>query len=74
MRLGSQMLGRSKKLVLDTPSSGKDANVKRGVKQELTLSLKLVSKLSGLPKCINDRLMPLSDKDCVVRTSGQITY
>ena len=35
MRLGSQMLGRSKKLVLDTPSSGVDAKVKRGVKQEL---------------------------------------
>ena len=34
------MLGRSKKLVLDTPSSGVDAKVKRGVKQELALPSK----------------------------------
>ena len=40
VRLGSQMLGRSKKLVLDTPSSGVDAKVKRGVKQELALPSK----------------------------------
>ena len=33
-------VGRSKKLVLDTPSSGVDAKVKRGVKQELALPLK----------------------------------
>ena len=39
-RLGSQMLGRSKKLVLGTPSSGVDAKVKRGVKQELALPFK----------------------------------
>ena len=45
MRLGSQMLGRSKKLVLDTPSSGVDAKVKRGVKQELALPSK--QNLSG---------------------------
>ena len=31
---------RSKKLVLDTPSSGVDAKVKRGVKQELALPSK----------------------------------
>ena len=36
----SQMLGRSKKLVLDTPSSGVDAKVKRGVKQKLALPSK----------------------------------
>ena len=40
MRLGLQMLGRSKKFELDTPSSGVDAKVKRGVKQDLTLPLK----------------------------------
>ena len=34
------MLGRSKKLVLDTPSSRVDAKVKRGVKQELALPSK----------------------------------
>ena len=55
------MLGRSKKLVLDTPSSGVDAKVKRGMKQELALPLKteLGGKLSGLPKSINDRSMTL---------------
>ena len=36
----TRMLGRSKKLVLDTPSSGVDAKVKRGVKQELALPSK----------------------------------
>ena len=35
-----QMLGRSKKLMLDTPSSGVDEKVKRGVKHELALPLK----------------------------------
>ena len=34
------MLGRSKKLVLDTPSSGVDAKVKTGVKQGLDLPFK----------------------------------
>ena len=63
-------VGRSKKLVLDTPSSGADAKVRRGVKQELAFPIKtkLVGKLSGLPKGINDRLMtlrlPLSSKQC----------
>ena len=33
------MFGRTKKLVLDTPSSGTDAKVKRGVNQELALPL-----------------------------------
>ena len=40
MRLGSQRLARSKKLVLNAPSSGAGADVKRGVKQELALPLK----------------------------------
>ena len=39
VRLDSQRLSKSKKLVLDTPSSGADAKVKRCVKQELALSL-----------------------------------
>ena len=61
-------VGRSKKLVLDTPSKGADAKVKRCMKQELAFPIKtkLVGKLSGLPKGINDRLMtlrlPLSGK------------
>ena len=38
--VGSQMLGRSKKFMLDTPSSGVDAKVKRGAKHELALLLK----------------------------------
>ena len=33
-------VGRSKKLMLDTPSSGVEAKVKRGVKQGLALPLK----------------------------------
>ena len=33
-------VGEIKKLVLDTPSSGVDAKVKRGVKQELALPSK----------------------------------
>ena len=64
--LGSQMLGRSKKLALDTPSSGVDAKVERreaGI--GFAFKTYLVGKLSGLPKGINDRLMtlrlPLSD-------------
>ena len=57
MRLFADV-GRSKKVVLDTPS-GTDAKVKRDEKQELALPLKLVGKLSGLPKSISDRLMPL---------------
>ena len=40
MKLGSQMLGRSKKLVLDTPSTGVDAKGKRGMKYKLALPLK----------------------------------
>ena len=40
MILGSQRLGRSKKLVLDTPSYGAGTKVKRGGKQELALPLK----------------------------------
>ena len=40
-------VGRSKKLVLDTPSSGVDAKVKRGVKQELAL----LSKQNLLVSC-----------------------
>ena len=56
MRLGSQMLGRSKKLVLDTPSSGVDAKV-TGV--GFAIKTEPVGKLSGLPKGINDRLMTL---------------
>ena len=61
MRLGSQMLGRSKKLVLGTPSSGVDAKVKRGVKQELALPLKqnLLVSFQDCQKSINDRLMTL---------------
>ena len=48
-------------MALDTPSSGVDAKVKRGLKQKLALPLKqnFVGKLSGLPKGINDRLMTL---------------
>ena len=47
--------------MLDTPSSGVDAKVERGVKQELAFAIKteLVGKLSGLPKGINDHLMTL---------------
>ena len=56
MRLGSQMLGRSKKLVLDTPSSGVDAKVKRGVKQELALP----SKQNLLVSCLMTLRLPLS--------------
>ena len=52
MRLGSQMLGRSKKFVLDTPSSGADAKYEEMCEAG-------VGKLSGLPKGINDRLMTL---------------
>ena len=40
VRLGSQILGRSKQLVLDIPSAGVGVKVKRGVKQELALPLK----------------------------------
>ena len=47
-------------MVLDTPS-GTDAKVKRDEKQEFGFAIKteLVGKLSGLPKSISDRLMPL---------------
>ena len=46
--------------MLATLSSGVDARKKSGVKQEQDLpSSHLVSKLSGLPKGINDRLMTL---------------
>ena len=47
MRLGSQMLGRSKKLVLDTSSFGVDAKVKRrelGV--DFAITTERVGKLS----------------------------
>ena len=51
--------------MLATLSSGVDARQKSGVKQD-SPSSHLVSKLSGLPKGINDRLMtlrlPLSGK------------
>ena len=45
--------------MLDTPSSGVDAKVKTGVKQELAIKAKLVGKLPGLRKGTNDRLMIL---------------
>ena len=56
MRLGSQMLGRSKKFVLDTPSSSEERH-EAGV--GFAIKMELVGKLSGLPKGINDRLMTL---------------
>ena len=46
--------------MLDTPSSGVDAKVKRreaGV--AIAIKTEIVGKLSGLPKGINDRLMTL---------------
>ena len=46
-------IGRSKKMVLDTPCSGADAKVKKGVKQELALPL----KQNLLISCINDGIM-----------------
>ena len=42
--------------MLDTPSSGVDAKMKRGEKQELTLPLKQILLVS-FQDCINDRLM-----------------
>ena len=59
MGLGSHRLGRSQKLVLDTLSSGVDAKVKREAGVGFAIKTKLVGKLSGLPKDINDHLMTL---------------
>ena len=54
------MFVRSKKLVLDTPSSGVDVSEERceaGV--GFAIKTELVGKLSGLPKGLNDRRMTL---------------
>ena len=54
MRLGSQIIGRSKKLW-----SGRKREERREVRVDFAIKTKLVGKLSGLPKGINERLMAL---------------
>ena len=59
----SEMLGRSKKLVLSIPSSGMENGRKSEERREAGIGFAIksdyVGKLSGLPKGINDRLMTL---------------